>query len=99
MVEPTESESKEELDRFIIAMEKIYQEIQNVAGGKMDKTDNPLRNAPHTAEMVTEDKWTHPYSRQTAAFPAEWTKENKIWPPVSRIDDAFGDRNLVCVND
>ncbi|MBK5202823.1 MAG: aminomethyl-transferring glycine dehydrogenase [Prolixibacteraceae bacterium] len=96
MVEPTESESKEELDRFIIAMEKIYQEIQDVANGKIDKNDNPLKNAPHTAEMVTEDNWTHPYSRQTAVFPAEWTKENKIWPPVSRIDDAFGDRHLKC---
>ncbi len=96
MVEPTESESKQELDRFIEALKLIYQEIQDIVEGKTDKTDNPLRNAPHTAEAVTSDIWNHPYTRQMAAFPAKWLRENKYWPPVGRIDDAYGDRNLVC---
>src|SRR5665648_74010 len=96
MVEPTESESKQELARFIEAMNGIYAEIQDVTSGKLDKEDNPLKNAPHTSEMVTADDWSHPYSRQTAVFPIEWLKENKYWPPVARVDDAFGDRNLVC---
>ncbi|WP_423129282.1 aminomethyl-transferring glycine dehydrogenase [Gaoshiqia sp. Z1-71] len=96
MVEPTESEAKEELDRFIEALSSIYQEIQDVIAGKLDKTDNPLKNAPHTAETVTSDYWGHAYSRQQAAFPLAWLKENKFWPPVGRVDDAFGDRNLVC---
>ncbi len=96
MVEPTESESKQELDRFIEAMSLIYQEIQDVISGELDKTDNPLKNAPHTAETVTSDCWEHAYTRQQAAFPLRWLKENKYWPPVGRIDDAFGDRNLVC---
>ncbi len=96
MVEPTESESKHELDRFIEALKTIYNEIQDIIAGTSDKTDNPLRNAPHTAETVTSDTWEHGYSRQKAAFPLEWLKENKFWPPVGRIDDAYGDRNLVC---
>ncbi|MGD9928650.1 MAG: aminomethyl-transferring glycine dehydrogenase [Mangrovibacterium sp.] len=96
MVEPTESEPKHELDRFIEAMDAIYQEIQDIIAGKLDKSDNLLKNAPHTAETVTADAWAHPYSRQQAAFPLNWLKENKYWPPVGRIDDAFGDRNLVC---
>jgi glycine dehydrogenase len=96
MVEPTESESKQELDRFIEAMNTIFDEIQEVAGGKADKEDNPLKNAPHTADVVTADKWDHPYSRQKAVFPLPWLKENKYWPPVARVDDAYGDRNLVC---
>jgi len=96
MVEPTESESKQELDRFIEVMNSIYDEIQAVASGKMDKDDNPLKNAPHTSDVVTADDWNHLYSRQTAVFPLAWLKENKYWPPVARVDDAFGDRNLVC---
>lgn len=96
MVEPTESESKQELDRFIEVMNSIFDEIQAVASGVMDKEDNPLKNAPHTSDVVTADEWTHPYSRQTAVFPLPWLKENKYWPPVARVDDAFGDRNLVC---
>jgi glycine dehydrogenase len=96
MVEPTESESKQELDRFIEALLSIYQEIQDIVGGQSDKADNPLKNAPHTAGSVTSDQWEHGYSRQQAAFPLAWLKENKYWPPVGRIDDAYGDRNLVC---
>ncbi len=96
MVEPTESESKQELDRFIEAMNTIFDEIQEVAGGKADKEDNPLKNAPHTADVVTANEWNHPYSRQKAVFPLPWLKENKYWPPVARVDDAYGDRNLVC---
>lgn len=99
MVEPTESESKQELDRFIGAMNQIYQEIQDIISGKLDKTDNPLKNAPHTAEAVVSDKWQHSYSRQQAAFPLQWLRENKFWPPVGRIDDAYGDRNLICTCD
>lgn len=96
MVEPTESESKQELDRFIEALTTIFNEIQAVASGAMDKEDNPLKNAPHTSDVVTADDWSHSYSRQTAVFPLAWLKENKYWPPVARVDDAFGDRNLVC---
>jgi glycine dehydrogenase len=96
MVEPTESESKQELDRFIEALSTIYNEIQAVASGTMDKEDNPLKNAPHTSDVVTADEWNHAYSRQTAVFPLLWLKENKYWPPVARVDDAYGDRNLVC---
>jgi glycine dehydrogenase len=96
MVEPTESESKQELDRFIEALTGIFNEIQAVASGELDKEDNPLKNAPHTSDVVTADDWNHSYSRQTAVFPLAWLKENKYWPPVARVDDAFGDRNLVC---
>jgi glycine dehydrogenase len=96
MVEPTESESRQELDRFIEAMNQIKQEIQDIIDGKLDKTDNPLKNAPHTAQAVVSDEWQHSYSRGQAAFPLPWLKENKFWPPVGRIDDAYGDRNLVC---
>ncbi len=90
MVEPTESESREELDRFIEAMRSIYEEIQEIVSGKSDKLDNPLKNAPHTANNVTSDEWNHSYTRQQAAFPLEWLKNNKYWPPVGRIDDAYG---------
>lgn len=96
MVEPTESESKGELDRFIEAMKAIYKEIQAIEAGESDKQDNPLKNAPHTADSVTADEWEHSYSRQQAAFPLAWLKENKYWPPVGRVDNAFGDRNLIC---
>ena len=94
MVEPTESESKEELDRFVDALVAIYHEIKEVE--KTGETDNPLVNAPHTQQEVTADEWNHSYSRKKAAFPVEWLEENKYWPPVTRIDDAFGDRNLMC---
>jgi glycine dehydrogenase len=96
MIEPTESESKDELDRFCDAMIAIRAEIAEIEQGKATKDDNVLVHAPHTAAQVSADTWTKPYSRQKAAFPAPWTSENKFWPAVSRIDNAFGDRNLVC---
>lgn len=96
MVEPTESESKAELDRFCDAMLLIREEIRAVDEGRIDKLDNPLKNAPHTARKVMSEKWEHPYSRDTAAFPASWTRDAKFWPTTSRVDDVFGDRNLVC---
>ena len=96
MIEPTESESKAEMDRFCNAMISIRQEIQNVKDGKTDSMDNPLKNAPHTASVVTANDWEHGYSRQEAAYPAPWLKEYKYWPPVGRVDNAFGDRNLIC---
>jgi glycine dehydrogenase len=96
MIEPTESESKAELDRFCEALISIRAEVAEIEAGQSDRLDNPLKNAPHTAEVVTADDWSHPYSRQKAAFPASWTKESKFWPAVGRIDNAYGDRNLVC---
>jgi len=96
MPEPTESESKEELDRFVWALRKIREEISDIETGKSDKLNNPLKNAPHTLKVVTAEKWERPYSREVAAFPAPWTKNNKYWPTVGRIDGAYGDRNLVC---
>jgi glycine dehydrogenase len=96
MVEPTESESKAELDRFCEAMIAIHAEIQAVESGAADKQNNLLKNAPHTAEVVTADKWDRPYTREQAAYPARWLREHKFWPPVSRIDNVFGDRNPVC---
>lgn len=96
MIEPTESESKSELDRFIASMESILEEINEVGTGKVDKLDNVLKNAPHTALEVSSDSWNHAYLRHKAAYPLEWIKENKFWPSVARLDDAYGDRNLVC---
>lgn len=96
MVEPTESESKAELDRFCDAMLLIREEIRAVDEGRIDKLDNPLKNAPHTARKVMGEKWEHTYSRDTAAFPASWTRDSKFWPTTSRVDDVYGDRNLVC---
>jgi glycine dehydrogenase len=84
------------MDRFCDAMISIRQEIQNVKDGKTDSMDNPLKNAPHTASVVTANDWEHGYSRQEAAYPAPWLKEYKYWPPVGRVDNAFGDRNLIC---
>ncbi|MEI6900914.1 MAG: glycine dehydrogenase (aminomethyl-transferring), partial [Bacteroidota bacterium] len=95
MVEPTESEPFFELNRFIEAMISIRVEIQEIVDGKADKIINVIMKAPHTAAMVTADDWSLPYSRQKAAFPTQWTKEDKYWPTVTRIDDAYGDRNLV----
>jgi len=96
MVEPTESESLDELDRFVEAMARIRAEIEAVATGTLDRVDNPLRNAPHTAAMVTADRWEHPYSREQAAFPVPGLKRAKYWPPVARVDNVYGDRHLVC---
>ena len=96
MVEPTESESKEELDRFCDALIAIRKEIQAVLDGAADPKDNVLKNAPHTAEAVTSDAWSHPYSREQAAYPLPFVRANKFWPAVSRIDNPYGDRNLIC---
>jgi len=96
MVEPTESESKAELDRFCEAMITIRTEIEEVEQEVVAVEDSPLKQAPHTAAMIARDEWPHPYSRERAAFPAPWTTEDKFWPTVRRVDDAFGDRNLVC---
>ncbi|HEV2095398.1 MAG TPA: aminomethyl-transferring glycine dehydrogenase [Chthoniobacterales bacterium] len=96
MVEPTESESKEELDRFCDAMIAIHGEIEAISTGEADRANNVLKNAPHTAQQVIADEWTRPYSRTQAAFPAPWTREQKFWPAVARIDNVYGDRNLIC---
>jgi glycine dehydrogenase len=99
MVEPTESESLQELDKFIDALKSVWNEIEEIRTGKADKEDNVLRNAPHTAKVVTANNWTHKYGREKAAFPLKWVEENKFWPSVGRIDDGYGDRNLVCTCD
>ena len=96
MIEPTESESKEEIDRFCTAMISIYEEIQKINNNQYDKEDNPLKNAPHTVEEVTGDVWNHKYSRQEAAYPNVYLRANKYWPPVARINNVYGDRNLFC---
>ena len=96
MIEPTESESQEELDRFCDAMIAIRREIQAVMDGQADPRDNVLKNAPHTAAAVAADTWTHPYSREEAAFPLPYLRTDKFWPPVGRIDNAYGDRHLIC---
>ncbi|MBD3629247.1 aminomethyl-transferring glycine dehydrogenase [Cyclobacterium sp.] len=96
MVEPTESESKDELDRFCEAMISIRQEIREIEAGKADKSSNLLKNAPHTAGTIISDAWNYPYSRERAAYPLPFVKENKFWPSVGRIDAAYGDRNLMC---
>jgi glycine dehydrogenase len=96
MVEPTESESKEELDRFCEAMIAIREEIRAIEEGRSDRKDNTLKHAPHTAQILLADTWNHSYSREQAAYPAPWTREHKFWPAVSRIDNAYGDRHFVC---
>ena len=96
MIEPTESESKKELDQFCDAMISIKKEIEEIINGSLDQADNPLTNAPHTAKVATNDNWTHTYSRSQAAYPAKWLEEFKYWPSVGRVDNAFGDRNLIC---
>ena len=96
MVEPTESESKGELDRFCEAMISIRKEIKEIEEGKFDKVDNIIKNAPHTCKLVVSDNWTKPYSRQKAAYPLNWVRDNKFWPSVAKVDSAYGDRNLVC---
>lgn len=96
MIEPTESESKEELDRFLEAMLSIRKEIAEIATGNLDIENNPLKNAPHTMQQLTEDEWAFPYNRKTAAFPLDYLYDNKFWPSVRRVDDAYGDRNLIC---
>ncbi|MEM7482541.1 MAG: aminomethyl-transferring glycine dehydrogenase [Acidobacteriota bacterium] len=96
MIEPTESESKAELDRLCDALLSIRREIRAVEEGEMDREDNPLKNAPHTADEVVRSDWSHPYDRAQAVFPAPWVRDNKFWPAVARVDNAWGDRNLMC---
>jgi glycine dehydrogenase len=96
MVEPTESESREELDRFIEVMIAIRKEVQDVIDGNADKENNPIKNAPHTSKVALSGDWNYPYSREKAVFPLTWLKEAKYWPTVGKIDDAYGDRHLVC---
>jgi glycine dehydrogenase len=96
MIEPTESESQDELDRFCDALIAIRREIEAIVTGQADPRDNVLKNAPHTAEEVTSDEWAHPYSRQQAAFPLPFVRASKFWPAVARIDNPYGDRNLIC---
>jgi glycine dehydrogenase len=96
MVEPTESESKEELDRFCEALISIRAEIAEIESGTADRENNVLKNAPHTAEQVTRTEWHRPYAREKAAFPTAWTRAHKFWPAVGRINNVLGDRQLVC---
>jgi glycine dehydrogenase len=96
MIEPTESEPKHELDRFCDAMISIHAEIEAIAKARVDRQNNVLKNAPHTARQIASEKWDHPYTREQAAFPAPWTLEHKFWPAVGRIDNVYGDRNLFC---
>ncbi len=96
MIEPTESESKAELERFCDAMIAIHSEMKEIESGAMDKADNPLKNSPHTASFLAKAEWGHPYTREQAVYPAPWTREHKFWPPVGRVDNVYGDRNLVC---
>jgi glycine dehydrogenase len=96
MVEPTESESKAELDRFCSAMIAIRKEIDEVIAGKADKLDNVLKNSPHTAKSVIADNWNHSYSREKAVYPLHWVRDSKFWPSVARIDNVRGDKNLIC---
>ena len=97
MIEPTESESLEELDRFCNAMIAIRREISDIEEGRIGPADNPLKNAPHAAEAVLTEEWRHPYTREEAVFPAPWTREHIFWPSVGRIDSAYGDRNVICL--
>jgi glycine dehydrogenase len=96
MIEPTESEPKAELDRFCDALIGIRKEIAAIVEGRADAKDNVLKNAPHTADTVAADEWKHPYSREQAAFPLPFVRASKIWPSVARIDNPYGDRNLIC---
>jgi glycine dehydrogenase len=96
MIEPTESESKAELDRFCDALIQIREEIREIESGTADRKDNVLKNAPHPVRRVVADAWPHAYGREQAAFPAPWVREQKFWPTVGRVESAYGDRNLVC---
>ncbi|MFA5325897.1 MAG: aminomethyl-transferring glycine dehydrogenase [Bacteroidales bacterium] len=95
MIEPTESEPFDELERFIEALKYIVAECEDIKSGRLDKDDNPLKMAPHTAAEVCADNWSHPYSREQAAYPLEWIRDNKFWPHIARVDNAYGDRNLI----
>ena len=96
MIEPTESEDKAELDRFCEALISIYHEIKAIENGQADKSDNVLKHAPHTQAVICSDEWNHRYTRQEAAFPLAYVARNKFWPSIARINNTFGDRNLVC---
>jgi len=96
MIEPTESESKAEIDRFAEALIAIKHEIDEIANGEADQTNNVLKNAPHTEQIVISDSWDKPYSREKAAYPLDWVRDHKFFASVSRVDEAYGDRNLVC---
>ena len=96
MLEPTESEDIDELNRFCDSMISIRNEISQIQNGIFDRVNNPLKNAPHTEEMIISNHWDYPYSREVAAFPLPHIKKHKYWPPISRVNDATGDRNLVC---
>jgi len=96
MIEPTESEDKAELDRFCEALISIYEEIKAIEDGNSDKANNALKNAPHTQAAVIADDWSKPYSRQQAAFPLAYMRHNKFWPSIGRINNTYGDRNLIC---
>ena len=96
MIEPTESESKGEIDRFIAAMISIHREIEAIKSGKSDRKNNLLKNAPHTAQVIGSSEWMYPYSREEAAYPLAWVREKKFWPSVARVDNVYGDRNLMC---
>jgi len=96
MIEPTESESKDELDRFCEAMIAIRGEIREIEEGRMDKTDNPLKGAPHTIDMVCADEWNHAYSREQAAYPLPSLRDCKYWSPVGRVNNVYGDTHLIC---
>jgi len=95
MIEPTESESKSEIDRFAEALIAIKHEIDEIANGEADQANNVLKNAPHTEQLVISDSWDKPYSREKAAYPLEWVRDHKLFASVSRVDEAYGDRNLV----
>ena len=97
MVEPTESEPLAELDRFVDTMKQIKAECEKIKSGEYDAEDNPVKNSPHTAEEVSADEWNHKYSRTVAAYPFDWIRENKFWPAVARVDNGYGDRNLVAL--
>ena len=96
MIEPTESEDKAELDRFCDALISIYLEIKSIESGVADKKDNLLKNAPHTQYVICNNEWKHPYTREEAAYPLFFVKENKFWPSVSRVNNTHGDRHLIC---
>jgi glycine dehydrogenase len=96
MIEPTESEDKAELDRFCDALLAIRNEIRSIENGEADKKDNVLKNAPHTQFVVAANQWDHSYSRETAAFPLDYVRLNKFWPSVARVNNTYGDRNLIC---
>lgn len=99
MVEPTESEALIELNKFVSALRSIWKEIQEIKNSEADKENNMLKNSPHTVKVLTAESWDHPYTRQIAAYPLEWVAENKFWPSVGRIDDGYGDRNLITSSD